>query len=107
MIVASAKSAVDGASDLPCRQWLGLEPVVVQLFRDLRVYDSVRKSRLLQFIMSTLNEAGCGLVVIRQYFIDQASSIEWRQFAMPTQVFDQFGRRIGGEHVAHYVECEV
>ncbi len=106
-MVASAESAVNGAADLPCRQWLGLEPVLVQLFCDLRVNDSVRQSRLLQFIMPTLNEAGCGLVVVRQYFIDQASSVEWRQFAMPTQVFDQFGRRIGVEHVAHYVECEV
>ena len=92
-----------------CRvgQWLGLEPVLFQLLCDLRVNDSVRKSRLLQFIMPTLNETGSGLVVERQHFINQASSVEWRQFAMPTQVFDQFGWRIGGEHVAHYVECEV
>ncbi len=33
--------------------------------------------------MSTLYETGRGLVVIRQYFIDQASGVEWRQVAVP------------------------
>ena len=99
-------SAVDGAADLPFGQWLSRESVLLQLLCDLRVNDSVGKSCLLQFIMPTLNENGRGLIVESQYFIHQPSSVERCQFAMPTQVFDQFGRCIGSEHVAHCVECE-